>query len=311
MFRQGKKASYDIDMFSYSLESLLSDLQAEIANGSYRHGTYRTFVVTENKKREISVASVRDRVVHRMLYEYLVPIYDQTFIFDVWSCRKGKGLVGAIKRTQDLFARYPNTYIWRADVRKFFDSVDHDVLKRILSFRIADPIALRLFHQVIDSYHVPALNGVSVSDQKGIPIGNLTSQIFANIYFNEADRFVKHTLRPTAYLRYGDDFFIIAGSYAEASAFREKIIGFLRCELRLEINPKHDILIPVRHGLRFLGVEIFPSGRRLNTRNRKRIETNLRIENISSYRGLLGQHELAKRIRRFDWKLLERYDEEF
>ncbi|HWQ59761.1 MAG TPA: hypothetical protein VN420_01285 [Candidatus Fimivivens sp.] len=115
-------------------------------------------------------------------------------------------------------------------------------------------------------------------------------------YLNEADRFIRHEIRPSAYLRYGDDILIVAGERAEAVASRERIIRFLRSELRLEVNPKHDILIPVRRGLRFLGAEIFPGGRRLDTRNRKRIETNLRIENISSYRGLLGRHESVKRI---------------
>jgi len=292
------------------LESGLSDLQTDIANGSYRHGGYRTFTVTENKRREISVASVRDRVVHRILYEYLVPIYDRTFIFDVWSCRKGKGLVGAIERTQDLFSRYPHSYVWRADVRKFFDSVDHKVLKRILALRITDPVTLRLLEQVIDSFDIVHHESIADSRRKGIPIGNLTSQIFANIYLNEADRFVKHALRPAAYLRYGDDFFIIAGSWAEAVAFREQIVNFLRRELQLEINPKHDILIPIRCGLRFLGVEIFPGGRRLNERNRKRVERNLSMDNMSSYRGLVGKHEKVKQRRRFDWILLERYDEE-
>lgn len=310
LFRRGKKASHDIDAFEYTLETNLSGLQADIADGSYRHGGYWIFTVTENKRREIAVASVRDRVVHRLLYEYLVPIYDKTFIFDVWSCRKGKGLVGAIERTQDIFSRYPEAFVWRADIKKFFDSVDHDVLKRILSLRITDPAALRLLRQVIDSYGIADCEDGFDARRNGIPIGNLTSQIFANIYLNEADRFVKHELCPAAYLRYGDDFFIIAGSWAEARAFRSRIIAFLRSELRLEINPKHDILIPVRRGLRFLGVEIFPGGRRLNMRNRVRIGRKLSLKNVSSYRGLLRRHESVKRIRRFDWVFLERHDED-
>ncbi|MBP9751856.1 MAG: RNA-directed DNA polymerase [Candidatus Moranbacteria bacterium] len=145
--------------------------------------------------------------------------------------------------------------------------------------------------------------------QKGIPIGNLTSQIFANIYLNELDRFVKHVLKPKVYLRYGDDFFIITDDRETAVAFRERITLFLLRELRLEINPKHDILIPVKKGLRFLGVEIFPGGRRMNKRNRKRIIRNLDRKNIASYRGLVAKHEKKKRIKFFDWTVLDRYDE--
>lgn len=143
----------------------------------------------------------------------------------------------------------------------------------------------------------------------GIPIGNLTSQIFANIYLNELDRFVKHTIKPKVYLRYGDDFFIITEKKSEAVIFRERITSFLWCKLRLEINGKHDIIIPVRRGLRFLGAEIFPRGRRLNKRNRKRIVRNVKKGNVASYRGLIVKHEKRKKIKQFDWMLLGLYDE--
>ncbi len=120
---------------------------------------------------------------------------------------------------------------------------------------------------------------------------------------------MKHVLKPKVYLRYGDDFFIITDDRETAVAFRERITLFLLRELRLEINPKHDILIPVKKGLRFLGVEIFPGGRRMNKRNRKRIIRNLDRKNIASYRGLVAKHEKKKRIKFFDWTVLDRYDE--
>lgn len=145
---------------------------------------------------------------------------------------------------------------------------------------------------------------------KGVPIGNLTSQIFANIYLNELDRFVKHMIRPQAYLRYGDDFIVIAQSREKLAEYRKDIIAFLAARLILEINSKNDIMVKVRHGLHFLGCDIFPNGRRLKKRNRRRMARRLNTRNISSYHGLVRAHENAKYTKRFRWEVLERLHRE-
>lgn len=150
-FRRGKKRSLELEYFSYYLEDNLFRLHADLNDGSYRHGGYRVFYVTDNKKRRIAVASIRDRIVHRLLYEYLVPLYDKTFIRDVWSCRKNKGLLGAIERTQQLLKTYPKSYIWRSDVVKFFDSVNRDILFTILQRSITDLRALTVLREVLES----------------------------------------------------------------------------------------------------------------------------------------------------------------
>ncbi len=131
-------------------------LHNDIMNDTYRHSEYVSFVVSDNKRRDVSVAGVRDRVVHRLLYQYLVEVYDHTFMYDVWSCRQDKGLLRAITRAQFFLTRSPMGFIWRADIKKFFDNVDHQVLMGILTFRITDPQALRLLKTVIESYDVPA-----------------------------------------------------------------------------------------------------------------------------------------------------------
>lgn len=138
--------------FAYDVDRHLWRLHEELNSGTYRHGGYTTYVVTDNKRREISVASIRDRVVHRLLYEYLVNVYDRIFLFDAWSCRRGKGLVGAIERAQRHISRYPHGWIWRADVKKFFDMVDHATLLGLLCRRITDPWALSLLNEIIYSY---------------------------------------------------------------------------------------------------------------------------------------------------------------
>lgn len=156
LFQRGKRRTKALDTWSYHLEQHLELLHRELVTDQYRHGGYRRFVVTDNKRREICVANFRDRVVHRLVYEYLVAIYDQTFIFDVWSCRKEKGLVGAIDRTEEFLWCHRRRFVWRADVRKFFDHVDHQVLKEILTRRVTDLCARALLTEIIGSYSVPA-----------------------------------------------------------------------------------------------------------------------------------------------------------
>jgi retron-type reverse transcriptase len=151
-FKRGKRMTGELHEFQFYLEKNLSELQAELESGTYQHGSYRQFTVCDNKRREISCAGIRDRVVHRLIYDYLVPIFDKTFSHDAWSCRKGKGLIGAIERAQEFLRKNPRAYIWRADVRKFFDSVDQPTLMKLIERRISDPRALRLIKEVVGSF---------------------------------------------------------------------------------------------------------------------------------------------------------------
>ena len=143
-----------------------------------------------------------------------------------------------------------------------------------------------------------------------MPIGNLTSQIFANIYLNELDRFVKHIVRPQAYLRYGDDFVIISEKLDLPKQNKNKIIEFIKSELRLEINAQNGIMVKAKQGLKFLGVWIFPKGRKLNKRSWNRARTLLNNKNISSYSGLVKQHCKEKIIKEFNWIILEKLNSE-
>jgi retron-type reverse transcriptase len=148
-FVRGKNKTLELEEFTFYLERNLSKLQKEIKNGTYKHGAYRIFTVFENKKREICVATIRDRVVHRLLYDYLVHIYDKTFIFDAWSCRKNKGLLDCILRAEEFLHKSPQSFVWRADIKKFFDNVDRDILYNILKRRIDDKDARSLLSEVI------------------------------------------------------------------------------------------------------------------------------------------------------------------
>ncbi len=150
-YRLGKCKTAELDVFQYNLEKNLYNLYVDLNTGGYRHGPYRQRVVADTKRRQISIATIRDRVVHRLLYDYLVGLFDKTFAYDAWSCRKSKGLIGAIKRSQTFLRLYPDGFVWRADIKKFFDNVDRKVLYNLLERKIKARKTLWLLRAVINS----------------------------------------------------------------------------------------------------------------------------------------------------------------
>lgn len=298
-FKKGKKYTPKLHEFQYNLEENLRKMFTDLNSDHYQHGGYKKFIVKDNKRREISVCEIRDRVLHRLVYEYLCEIYDKTFIFDAWSCRKGKGLQGAIKRTQKFMWTRKNGYIWKSDIKKFFDSVNKEKLKRILSHRIKDEKTFKLLCVIIDSFH---------SDKganKGIPIGNLTSQIFSNIYLNELDRFVEYKIKPKAYLRYGDDFILMESDLEDLISMKRQVELFIKNTLDMKINHKSEAITKAKHGLKFLGAVIYPKNRTLNKRNENKIPKNLNSKNIPSYHGIVSQNGSRKFKKKFLWQILE------
>lgn len=296
-FRRGKKRNLELDSFSYHLEENLFSLYKDLSNGTYKHGAYRSFTLIDTKKRVISVATTRDKIVHRLLYDYLVDQFDRTFIYDAWSCRKGKGVIGAIERTQKILMKYRFSYVWRGDIAKFFDTVDHDFLKKKIRQKIKDKNALKIIDEIIASYY-------TYSPDKGIPIGNLSSQIFTNIYFNEFDQYVLRVINPLAYVRYGDDFIIVHDDFEHLKLCREHLAVFLDQVLKISIHKTNDIIVPVKQGIHFLGCDIYPTGRRLRKSVYNRIKERLDYHNSSSYRALVIRHGKQKMVKWLDWNIL-------
>lgn len=286
-FRRGKKPSRAILAFEADLERQLLLLVHDITTGTYRHGTYIHKIVNEKKRRDIQVATVRDRVVHRLLYDYLVGRVDARFDPDVWSCRSGKGLHGAIRRAQQLASRHQNAWVCRADVRKFFDHVDHLVLRQCLVRIIHDDTALWLADEIVASYTAP---GKSV----GMPIGNLTSQLFANVYLHELDRFVRHTLRPLGYIRYGDDVVLFAASQREAMRMQGAVEFYLRRELHLALHAANGGVYKVSRGVYFLGHRIYPDSVVIAPSTILRLQRRMSLETVASYQA----QRLSRRERR-------------
>ena len=293
LFEKGKKKTFQLEKFQYYLEDNLINLYDQLSSGTYKHGGFRSFTVSDSKRRNIAVASISDRVVHRLIYEYLVDLFDKTFIFDAWSCRKNKGICGAIQRTHFFMKKYKTGFVWRSDIRKFFDSVNQNNLKQFLFRKVKCVRAQQLLCEVIESF------------PSNMPIGNLTSQIFANIYLNELDRYIKFELRIKGYLRYGDDFVVFDKNRFNLLRNRDKITNFLMFNLKLEVNKKSDFLVKTKQGIKFLGVEIFDLGIRLNKRNNFRIIERLERKNIASYCGIAKRcgNKNTKKI--VNWKILE------
>ena len=281
LFRPGKRASRAIIAFEYNLEAELARLAYDIEAGAYQHGAYEYFEVNDSKRRMIAVATVRDRVVHRLLYEYLMPLYDRTFVYDVWSCRPGKGLHGAVRRTQRHMQAYRDGWLWRSDIRKFFDSIDHEVLQALLRRRVTGRRALWLLDEVIESY-----SSREQADAAGVAIGNLTSQILGNIYLHEYDFFVSHMLKPLGYVRYGDDMVLWTQNEDQARELAEQSRQFLTGMLHVTLNPGSTVLQPVSRKLHYLGMEFWPSGHRLDSRMRTRLRRDVSVIHFASYDAL-------------------------
>ncbi|MCL2451798.1 reverse transcriptase/maturase family protein [Candidatus Saccharibacteria bacterium] len=303
-FRRGKKPNTAIDEFAYNLTANLARLADEIERREYRHGGYRRVVVEEKKRRDLAVAAVRDRVVHRLVYDELVEIFDAKFDPDAWSCRKDMGLHKCLTRTQQLLTKHHANFVWRMDVAKFFDRVDHAKLREALRRRVQDPRLLYPCDELLDSYNCQTGGGGQGSQQPphGIPIGNLTSQIFANIYLNEFDRYVRHVLKPQAYVRYGDDAALFCRTRAEARAMRQTATKFLREELKLAVNPKNDVIIRADQPLHFLGHVITDKYAVVDKHTTRSVMEKVNIRNIASYKSL----NLAKWPKRqIDYLLLD------
>ena len=213
---RGKRFKPCVARFVFDLERQLLRLQEELASKTYRPGPYRTFTIYEGKTRQISAAPFRDRVVHHALTGILEPIFERSFVFDSYACRKGKGTHAAVDRCQQFARRY--RYVLKADVRKFFPSIDHQILKTLVARRIKDPDVLWLVGLIIDHSNPPGppLMWFPGDDlftpterRRGLPLGNQTSQFFANVYLDPLDHFVCDRLG-SSYVRYVDDFLVFA-----------------------------------------------------------------------------------------------------
>ncbi|MDP2930348.1 MAG: reverse transcriptase/maturase family protein [bacterium] len=265
--------------FNFYLEEEIDRLHKELSAKTYRHGKYRLFTIYEPKERKIAAAPFRDRVVHHAVHDIIEPVIDGTFIYDSYACRKDKGTHKAVNRAQSFLRA--NAFCFHGDIKKYFPSINHDILKEILKMRIDDSDLLCLLDEIINS----ALSlrdcfapkcGARNDSRIGLPIGNLTSQFFANLYLSELDYFIKFDLKARYYLRYMDDFLVFDNDRKALLGIKEKIRDFLKNRLDLDMHKDKSQVYKTRNGIKFLGFRLFKDYRRLTSDNVRRFSKRLK-----------------------------------
>lgn len=325
-FCKGKKERKDVQDFERKLEQNLFRLHRELVAGTYRHQPYSAFTICDPKQRRIHKATVRDRILHHAVFSVLNPIFEPTFIAHSFSCRKDKGTHRAVNFLDHLLRSVSRNGTWpcfvlKCDIHQFFASVDHDILLGILGRRLKDEKTLGLLREIIESF---TAKDPTIFQRKGIPIGNLTSQLFANIYLNEFDQFIKHALKIKQYVRYTDDFVVVAATQEELQTTLASIGSFLKERLHLDLHPHKVTIRKHRQGIDFLGYVLLPYHRVLRTKTKRRMMRKMmeRIENckagrlppesveqsLQSYLGVLSHgncYRLSQDIQNQCWFLLQ------
>ena len=241
-----------------------------------------TFTVRDPKTRKISASHFRDRVVHHAICNIIEPIYEPRFIHDTFANRKGKGTSGILKRADQFIRKVGRGYAIKTDIRHYFDTVDQEVLLSILGKRIKDPQLMDLIRLILENHQTKAPG-------KGMPLGNLTSQFFANVYLGELDHFVKHKLRAKYYIRYVDDFVIFSKDEKQLQAWQDEIATYLHNYLKLQLHPDKTKIIPINAGVPLVGFRIFRHHKILKKSNLRRLNVRL-----ARFRRVVEAGELSK-----------------
>lgn len=282
---RGKRGQAEVAAFEHRLEDRLTELRQELLAGEYRPGGYRSFAVHEPKRRWISAAPFRDRVVHHALCNQIEPIFETSFSDASFANRCGKGTHRALDRAQELAQAHP--FVLQVDVQQFFPSIDHQILRTLLAARLADERVLAIVDRVLESggaIHTEAYRMVyfpgddlfAVNRPRGLPIGNLTSQFWANVYLDPIDQRIETELRGGAYVRYVDDLLLFGASKAELWVWLRALrTGFDRLRLTIHrgAHPR-----PVAEGFPFLGFTVSPQRRRLKRRKGVHFRRKLRAQ---------------------------------
>lgn len=280
--QKGKRSKHHTARFNTELEKELVQLQRELLDGSYQPGHYHSFYIYDPKKRLISAAPYRDRVVHHAVCNIIEPIFEKAFIYDSYANRKGKGTHRAIQRYQEFCRK--NEYVLKCDIKKYFPSIDHEILKREIRGKISCNRSLQLIDKIIDcsnpqeeiiEYFLGDDLLTPLSRRRGLPIGNLTSQFFSNIYLNRFDHFIKEKMNCKYYIRYVDDFVIFCNDKNTLDEIKKNIVIYLS-QLRLKMNEKKFRIYRVGEGVEFLGHRIFRHFRLLKKQNIIRFKRRLK-----------------------------------
>lgn len=268
-FKRGKGKKLDVQQFGLRIEEHIFALHEELVAGNWKHGAYEKFMVQDPKPRVIHKATVRDRIVHQAVINILEPLFEPTFLPHSWSCRKGKGVdasVNAVHEALEKMSRYGRKDIWilHGDIRRYFASINHEILRR----QIVDKVKNDAFLALIDT--------IFASHAGGLPLGNVTSQLFGNVYLSALDRWIVETIRPAHYARYCDDIVLVDSDPMKLYESLEPMMVFIGERLQLMLHPKKIHLQRYCSGVDWLGVRLFPGGaRRMRAVTRRRALSNI------------------------------------
>ncbi len=284
---KGSGRSEEACCYSFDLERNLFSLRDELVQAEYQPGTYRYFKVYEPKERTISVAPFRDRVVHHAIVNVLEPIYEKCFIYDSYATRKGKGTHRAVSRAQS-FMRSAGYYL-KFDIDKYFDNICHDRLLAIIQRKVKGRKLIELLSRIIVNSDISR----RLVSGRGLPIGNLTSQFFANVYLDSFDHYIKERLRIRQYIRYMDDCVIFHNDKRQLLEILRMSEHYLTNSLGLTLKHKATFLNTRSNGLPFLGYRIFPSLIRLKQDNIRRLKRKLRLREKEFLHGIISEETYA------------------
>lgn len=281
---RGRQLKEEVIAYRKNLDAHLHLLHIQLLAGTVPIGIYHYFTVYDPKERIICAASFNERVMHHAIMNICHPIFDNFLIYDTYATRMGKGQFAALDRAKSYAAN--NTWFCKMDVRKYFDSIDHRILIQKLHTRFKDPQLLQLFHSIVSSY--------STAEGKGIPIGNLTSQYFANFYLGFADRFIKENLHVKAYIRYMDDMVFFGTCKEELVNIARRLSAFIASALNLDIKPV--CVNALSKGLPFLGYVVYPCSIRLNKNSKKRFIQKMKLYTDNLNTEIWNQTQYAKHV---------------
>lgn len=285
---KGKRDKPRVAEFLRNLENEVLELEGELNNRSYRPRSYTTFMIHDPKQRRICAADFRDRVVHHALCRVLEPIFERSLIFDSYACRQGKGTHAAVRRARMYCRKFG--YFLKLDVHKFFDTINHDILKSQLRRKVKDRELLWLLDVFID-HPVPW-----TEPGRGLPIGNLTSQHFANFYLSSMDHYIKEVLGIKGYVRYMDDLLLFADEKYVLRDAGLRIEEYLNSKLSLRIKQGSMLLAPVCQGLPFLGLRIFPGVVRLSRQGWRRFRRKMMWQEFLFSAGIQDEDGLIRSL---------------
>ncbi len=285
---RGKKDKKSVASFYFHLENELLALRSELNSGAYQPRPFVQFEVREPKVRKICSSDFRDRVVHHAICNFMEPIFESKSIFDSYACRQEKGAHLAVKRCQDFTRKY--RYFLKCDIRKFFESIDHEILRSMLERTFKDKELLLLLNVIINHRVEGNESG------RGLPIGNLTSQHFANFYLGALDHFLKDRRQVPGYIRYMDDFISFSNDKSFLQNLLLEIERFTGERLKLQLKEKVTLIAPVSEGVPFLGFRIFPGVIRIKRENLVRMRRKVRKKEKLYIQGRISEKSLIQSI---------------